>query len=209
MKKNFLITILIFCVFNVYGVICLNDVNCVFQESDEKSVIEDNIVEGSALFLQSKSYVDLILMEYEKSEKQPYNITLVNEYVGKAIVELEASIVKYKTAKEIGEKLGYDNAKIESFRNFNYDEYIAANELNVVIASNVELYLSKCDVIGLYGKNIENLEDILRTLNTINQCNSKPGVKVLWNLLHRYANGTLFGNYSTMIGRQILGKCDD
>lgn len=199
-------------VLNLNAVIAMNDLECIFSENPEKSLIKDNVISGAIGFLLSKSYSDLILMEYEKSAKETFNYPAVLDHLDKTISALEGSKESYIKAKEIGERLGYMENKISWFKGFNYDEFISTNKLNNDIALKVKSYLSKSDVIGLYQENINNITDILNTLYYIKSnvsSNVKPDISVMWKLLHQYSEALLWGNYSTMMGGKILSNCED
>jgi hypothetical protein len=203
---------LVFISSSLIGVIAMNDLECIFSEEPEKIVMKDYIISGATEFLLSKSYSDLILMEYEKSVKQAFNFSLVSDYLGKTISALESARDKYIKAKDIGEKLGYIEEKVSWFENFNYIDFINANKLNKDIATEVKSFLAKCDVVGLYQQNIDNIGDILNILYSIKNkvsSNSKPDISSMWKLLQQYSEVLTFGNYSTIIGTKILSNCDD
>jgi hypothetical protein len=209
MKKIFLVMFTLILYISGYSFIVMNDINCSFNEGPEKILLEDNVILGATHFLNSKSNADLLLMEYEKSGRQEFNFTLALEYVEKAIAELEISKEKYVKATEIGERLGYIETKQSWFKEFNYDTFIVENNLNREIAGIVKGYLIKGDVLGVYRHNLDNIDGILTTLSSIRdqvKIGKKPDISIFWNLLQQYSEATLFGNYSTVIGRQILSK---
>ncbi len=209
MKKILLTAFVLLLCLNAYTFVVLNDLNCSFTEGPEKILIEDNVVSGAAHFLYSKSYADLLLMEYEKSARQSFNYSLALEYVEKAIAELEASKDNYVRAAEIGQKIGYIEVKQPWFKEFDYDSFIVENNLNKETAGVVKSYLEKGDVLGIYGHTIDNIDGILTTLITVRdqvKVTQKPGITIFWKLLQQYSETALFGNYSTVMGTSILTK---
>jgi hypothetical protein len=211
MKKIFLIIIILAFALSMHALLCLNDLNCIFSDSPEKSLIEDNVILGATHFLNSKSNADLLLMEYEKSGRQEFNFTLALEYVEKAIAELESSKEKYVKAAEIGERLGYIETRQTWFKEFSYDTFIVENNFNQEIAGVVKNYLMKGDILGVYRHNINNIDGLLNVLYSIREklkANIKPEISAFWFLLERYAENALFGNYASRLGRHILNNCE-
>lgn len=197
---------------NLHSFIVMNDLNCIFSEGSEKLLIEDNVVAGAIHFLHSKSNTDLLLMEYEKSARQAFNHALALEYTEKAIAELEAAKVNYARAVEIGERTGYIEKKQAWFKEYDYDTFISDNKLNKEIAGIVKGYLINADILGVYKHSIDNIDELLTILYSIRdkvKVNEKPGISTFWTLLHQYSETTLFGNYSTRIGLDILSNCDN
>jgi hypothetical protein len=210
--KNILLGILIIILTVQLGAfVCLNDVYCAFSEGVEKTQIETNVIAGAGHFLQSKASADLLLYEFEKSANQPYQIALSLEHVERAIAELTAANGNYTTAATMGKAVGYIQVKTTWFKSFNFDQFIEGNKFNKDIAAQVKNYLSKCDIVGLYEKNIDFNHDILNSLYAIRdslKANKKPNLTIIWKLLQQYSETALFGNYATIMGSTILGNCE-
>jgi len=212
MKK--IISVLLFFLFSVhtYALIYCNDLNCIFTDGSEKILIEDNVVAGAIHFLHSKANTDLLLMEFEKSARQDFNFSLSLEYVEKAMAELEAAKVNYARAAEIGERIGYIEKKMAWFKDYDYDTFITKNNLNKEIAGIVKGYLINADILGVYKHSINNINELLNILYLIRdkvKVNEKPDISTCWMLLQKYSDATLFGNYSTQMGLEILSNCEE
>jgi len=195
-----------------YALIYCNDLNCLFSEGSEKVQIEDNVVAGAIHFLHSKANTDLFLMEYEKSARQAFNYSLALEYVEKAIDELETAKVNYTGAVDIGERIGYIEKKIAWFKDYDYDTFITENNLNKEIAGMVKAYLINADILGVYKHSIDSINELLNILYVLRdkvKVNKKPGISTCWLLLQKYSDTTLFGNYSTRMGLEILSNCEE
>ncbi len=196
--------------YNIFSSIDVNDIMCAFAESAEKKYIEENVIDGSTQYLISKANATLLLCEFEKAGRAEFNFPLALEYTEKAIEALETALGYYGTAREIGQRLGYSTQKVDWFKSFNYDDFAKSNKMNMEIAAKVKGYLSKCDVLGIYQHKMDNLKSILLTLNSIRnelKDNQKPSASIFWKLYQEYAESSLFGNYSTLIGKTILGNC--
>jgi hypothetical protein len=194
-----------------HAFIHVNNIAEVFgdEESTGKQQIEGYVISGASLFLQSHSYANLLLNEYELSGTQTYNLTSALELTENAISLLENARNRYLNAKTLGEGLGYDRQKIELFKSFDYDSFIEKNHLNKDIAGKVKKYLVAGDITGIYRKAAEDIAGILDTLYTIRETlksNAKPDITLFWKLLQQYSESALFGNYATLIGTTIIGK---
>lgn len=213
MKKSLILTAAIFlfsCLAHAF--VTLNDVYCAFTEGSEKPIIEENIVEGAKYFLQSQSTVSLILYEYEKSAQSPLEYTNCLEHVEKAIKELNTSKEKYTNAADIGKRIGYIQQKVGWFKAFDYEIFVSVNKLNNEVAGKVKNYLYNCDIVGLYQRNNQYIEEILETLILIKSDlleSKRPDVKLIWKLLQQYSETALFGNYATIMGGSILSNCEE
>jgi len=218
MKKIFLTLLILAFSFQVYPVIWLNDMNCLFSEGPEKAVIEKNVISGSTYFLESKAFADLLLMEYEKSSNQALDFDAALGYAEKAIACLDKAKEFYVDAKNTGAKIGYIDTKKKWFHSFNYDQLIVYHKMNKEIAGIAKNYLANADVLGVYKKIITITDEILTTLTAIRdqlKVNQKPGSLEAWNLFQQYSHASLFGNYATIMGITVLGggpdsdPCDD
>jgi hypothetical protein len=206
-----MVLLILFTSQQIQAFVSANDIVPVFsdEESDKKQQIEYFVVSGTSLFLQSQSYSNLLLNEYELSGNQSFNCTGALGYAEKAISLLENSLNQYTKAKEAGEIIGYNPQKINLFRFFDYERFITDNSLNAVIAQKVQSYMQTGDILGLYQQNIDNLTGILNTLYTIKdnlKKGLKPDIKVFWNLMQQISESSLFGNYSTVIATAVFNN---
>ncbi len=209
MKKILTVGLILMLAASLHGLLFHNDLIGAFPEGVDKIQIENNVVEGAVHFFTSKSHADLLFKEYERSSVNELDKTQALVHVENAIAELQLSIAKYQTAADTGKRIGYNQEKLQWFKNFNYGQFAAEHHLNEKIAADAMDYLSKMDIVGIYRKNIDNLSDISATLQEIHgilQNGGKPGVPILWTLVQQYSETLLFGNYATMMGASVLGN---
>jgi F420-0:gamma-glutamyl ligase len=208
--KLILIALILFLGFQLNAFICLNNIECVFKSDPEKIELRDNMIEGSIHFLVAKSYMSLLQSEYERSGKNNFNFIASVSYCETAITKIKLSITKYLSALKIGEKLGYNPEKIELIKNSNYDTVQGIyDEYTVTL---VKQYLQDGDIIGIYKKNIDNLNGILIVLNSMHaklKENTIPKIEEYWDLIRRDSESTMFGNIATILGSNSLkNECD-
>ncbi len=208
MKKSivsYFLILILFVYLNAY--MHLNNTDECFSET-EKGEISNLLIEGAAEYISSYSEALLLLREYELYGLGSFSISNALLKTESALEKLEKSRKKYSDALSIGEKAGYKSICLNKLIYYNYDKYIDDFKLNKLIADEVKYYLSRGDVIGLYKKNIEKIDEIIEILKDIHSTlssNTIPEISVFWKLLQKYTEHILFGNYSTILSRNAYG----
>lgn len=203
LKTLILISALLQIGFHVYGYMYANDTYDGFPDP-EKEEISEKVVAGASNFLESNSEALLLLKEYEISTTENFNFTSAFIRTESALGKLEESRKNFSEALKIAEKCEYEKTYRDKLINYNYDSYITDKSLNKEIASGVGYYLKRCDIVGLYRKNIENIDEIIELLEIIRDHlgnNEKPVISTFWTLLQKFSNAALFGNYSTVLSK--------
>jgi len=201
-KKNLLkifslIVILLVAYTYVHAIIALNYPICI-----DKSDQNDLIIEGTSMFLQSNSDVLLLLNEVEIAEIKAFDFDYAFKLTESAIYKLEKAKILYTDVIDFG-KVGCDGkGDAEKFAKFDYDSFAEKNHLNKEIMAEVSELLKKGDVIAVYEKSINDINEILLTLNQIKKgisMKQKPDIKLFWSLLQQYNILALYGNYATLV----------
>jgi hypothetical protein len=191
---------------HVYGYMYANDTYDGFPEP-EKGQISEKIVAGASNFLESNSEALLLLKEYEISTNENFNSTNAFIRTESALKKLEESKKNFSEALKIAGECEYESTYREKLINYNYDSYITEKCLNDEIANRVTYYLKRCDVVGLYRKNIETIDEIIELLKIIRDSlgnNEKPEISTFWTLMQKFSNAALFGNYSTVLSNKAF-----
>jgi hypothetical protein len=207
MKKLLIFGLLVTLGVSLHSLLYYNDLIGAFPEGVDKAQIENNVVEGAVHFFMSKSHADLLFKEYERSAITELDKSQSLIHVENAIAELKISMGKYQNAADTGKRIGYNQEKLQYFKNFDYGEFAAQNHLNSQVAAEVSTFLSKGDIVGVYNKNIDKLSGISATLDTIRDTlenGDKPDIHILWTLVQQYSETLLFGNYTTMMGTSAM-----
>ncbi len=195
------------CLSQLNALIVMNDIVCVFTPGSEKVEIEEGMISAATLFLASKAQADLFLMEYERASNGNLKCGEALKYAREAIAKLEQSRGTYAHARDLGQKIGYLEYKRQWFQEYNYAKVVADRQMLPAMANKVTAYLCNMDILGIYSENINNLDKILGTLKEIKnqlELSRTPAVELVWQLLKEYAEATLFGNYATILGGDIL-----
>ncbi len=186
---------------NLFGYLYANDTDNGFPEP-EKSAISDSIVKGASGFLASNAEAMLLLKEYEVSSYESFNVSNALLKTESALQYLKESRKNFFDAMKTGEKCAYEKTSADKLVNFDYNSFITENKLIGEIADPVAYYLKRGDVIGMYNKNIQNIDEIIELLESIQTSlikNEKPDITVFWDLLQKFATCKLFGNYMTVL----------
>jgi hypothetical protein len=193
---------------SIYGSIFLNDDVCFFNPSPEKQIIEDNIIEGAALYLSSMSKASLLLMEYERGSKgKSINIDMGLIYTKGAVEDLAAARQKYLTAIQISKKIGINKGRRVLVENFPFDDFITNRNLRPSIALKLKDNFQRLDIIGIYSENLKHIDTIINTLKLIENdlyLGQRPHIDLVHQLFQEYAEASLYGNYATLMGSTIL-----
>jgi len=219
MKKGILVTVLVGVILMLSGQHCLlfgfsycNDLECSFSEHPEKTLLSESVITGSIHFLKAKIYVDSLLYEFEKSALEPFDVAVSLDHLEKAISELEIAKTKYAETIKIAQRIGYNQKKSNMFKSFDYEGYRNYNKYNHEISQKVINYLSNFDVIGVYQKCVDDIEDIQVTQALIKEqlkAGATPNLPDIWKIMQQYCETCLFGNYASAMGRTVLGNCND
>jgi hypothetical protein len=211
MKKSIILIILFFVTLMFQNVatacVYLNDFEKSFPQPDS-IVIGSEMIDGSANFLESYSAAMLVLYERERGDKDFFDIEKSLGNLDIAIFKLEQSKNNYSTAHMLGTKNVYVRYRIDQLKNFNYNTFCSENKLNILLMEEVTQLLSKGDVIGIYRKNLENVDallNILYELKGVLKSGNKPDISLYWEMLRLYSHTILFGNYATSAAQQAFG----
>lgn len=219
MKKGILITILVVVVLMfssqyslLFGFSYCNDLECSFSEHPEKTLLSESVVTGSIHFLKAKIYVDSLLYEFEKSALEPFDVAVSLDHLEKAISELEIAKTKYAETIKIGVRIGYNEKKSSMFKSFDYDSYVDFSHFNGEVSQKVKGYLSNFNIIGIYQKCLDDINEILVTQSIILEqlkAGKRPNLSDIWKIMQQYSETSLFGNYASVMGRTVLGQCSE
>ena len=184
----------------------MNDYEFSFQPPGNGAIAEE-MIDGSASFLQSYSAALMVLYEREKAEK---GLPQENSsyYLDSAIAKLELSRNHYNKAITLATKTEYVQFRIDQLKNFDYNKYCSENKLNNLLMEELKQYLVKGDVIGIYRKNLENVETALSILYELREAlktSENPDISIYWNVIRSFSKTILFGNYATSAAKQAFG----
>jgi hypothetical protein len=187
----------------LHAYVVWNDIPPAF-DTTERMAMDDLTVEGTSYFLLSNADAFRLLYEVEigYGYGKQFNFTLARELIGSAIQKLEAAKTKYREILARSLNADYVDTIVKDLKGFNYESFARENGLNGEVMKELKGFLIRGDIQGLYQRNIENIQDIDKALNGIqNQLDQEiqPEVSSFWTIIHRYSDAILLGNYATMV----------
>jgi hypothetical protein len=207
--------VLIFILFNTitYSMIVGNWADCGFGGGGGESksltsfTIRIYIIEGAGYFLNSHSSIQALLNRVELSELNVIDFNEMREILYKAIEDMEKAKDSYYNLKQEADKTPYNPVMINFLLNFDYNGFREEKGLNLTIFENVNNYLSRGDIRGIFSNFLANSESILEQLYTIKEwvdAYKLPKISSLWRLNQDYVEAQLFGQYTSEIFHEIL-----
>ncbi len=193
------------------AVVWVNNVCEPFPEgksNGDSGNIETLVTEGSALYFKANADIMNLCAESEITPPKDYNFARSLSLVQSALGYLKEAKAKYLQAVQMGIAAGYIQEKLDLLKTFDYDSFAAQQELNETIKNRVKGFLKNGDVTGFYQEAADQLEKLIVILKDIEkslQNNLKPKVPVLWDLVQKLAELTLFGNYGTVMAQTAFG----
>lgn len=189
------------------AVIHVNDFGRVF--TDEQSTCESMVTQGAELYFKANANIMSFFAETEISSGKEYNFTKALSLVQSTLGYLKEAKENYSQAAQIGSASGYIQAEIGLLKVYDYDKFAAEKGLNDAIKEKVKCFLKNGDVIGIYQEVANRMEELTTTLKVVEknlQNNVKPQISSVWELLQKFSDLTLFGNYATVMATAAFGQ---
>lgn len=208
MKKLIFLLLIVLLSTITHAMLFHNDIIPAFPPEDRPK-IESAVIDGAVHFFQAQSHASLLMMEYERSSKLPFDYSAALTHTLNAFSELEKSVEDYGQAVNMGIQAGYYSETIAKFKAFNYDNFSLANFMNRDTMVTVKAYFSVGNIVGVYQQNVDSLNDILVTLVMVKdklEAGKMPEKFLLWQLFQQFSQAALFGNYCTVTAENVLAK---
>lgn len=208
-KKN--LTLFLLAIFFVMSsalnaVIWVNDIVSVFPE-EKAAGIETLVTEGSALYFKANADIMNFCAGIEIAPTAEYECSGALSLVQSAQGYLKESREKYLQAAQTGIAAGYVQSKRTQLISFDFDRFAEEQELNGVVKERVKGYLANGDVTGFYQATADGLEELTGLLEDIEkslQSKTKPQIPLVWKLLQKLSELTLFGNLGTVMAQTAI-----
>ena len=219
-KKRFLLIIFlgvfVFATLHVisFARIWANYSECGFENQCEKSLtyqlsIGDYIVESAGYYLKSHSDFLLFLERIEMSEINGMDYTEIRTIIYSAIENMEKAKESCLNLKKTAETTPYNQYVINILLSFDYGSFQEERGLNSDIFKDVENFLKRGDVRGIYGLLLENTCEILYKLYSIKDSVDEdifPDISMLWRVNQDYMENLFLGQYTSEVFESILSE---
>lgn len=190
------------------AVVWVNDV-CRTLPEGPSGLCENMVTQGAEIYFKANANIMSFFAETEITPDKEYNFAKALSLVQSALGYLKEARANYNQAALIGSASGYISAEIELLKSFDYDKFAVEKGLNDAIKERVKCFLKSGDVIGIYQEVAFRIEDVTTTLKVVEkdlQNNVKPKISTVWELLQKFSDLTLFGNYATVMAMAAFGQ---
>jgi len=195
--------------YNSFSRIIANRGDCTFDNGDEKGFsMNYYITEGAGYFLNSYSDMLLFLNKVEMSELNGIDYKELRTIIYKSIENMEKAKDAYYSLKQLAEGTPYNQSVINLLLTFDYDGFQNERGLNSDIFKDVEEFLGKGDVRGLFCQLLSDTDEILFKLYSIKvmvDADVFPELSKLWRVNHAYSETMLFGQFAAEVFYEVTG----
>ena len=170
------------------------------------SSIRHYVIEGGGYYTKANSYMMLLLNRVEMSELSGLNYSEFHYILYKTILNIEYAELTYGNLCRRAEITPYNQAVIETLKNFDYTGFMEKNGLNPYIFGKVESFLSKGDITGFYKQLHADVNAILNRLYKLREtlyAGDFPDISLLWRLNQDFSKSILFGQYVAQVFFEI------
>lgn len=164
--------------------------------------IKQYIATGAGYYLDSYSDFVLLLNRVELWDSNAYGYNELQAQVNGALAKLENARNTYTGLIEQTGVTPYNETAIDYLEGLNYKAFMKDNGLNKVIFDEVEGYLSKGNINGVFHRIHTDMENISVKLDTVKrqiEANEFPSIPLLWEINSRYTETLLFGQYAAQV----------
>lgn len=207
-KFIMLVFVIIMIKTNVLALIWANESegSVIPPEGNKGTSMRSFIINAAGDFLQSYSNMLTFLNKIERSELEGLNYVEIQSYLDSAIEYMTEVKTGYVEITHEADMSTYNQEVIYKLLIFDYNAYEKANALNHTIFIDVESYLKKGDVKGIYHKLLADVEGMLNILAIIKEkvdANIFPGISDLHRVNQYYSQSLLFGQYTAEVFIEI------
>jgi hypothetical protein len=217
MKKLSIFLILVLSIsIGVFGVITGNWSETAYNETNNTGndgkrsstpTIKILVIQGAGYFLKSHADFQIFLNKIELAELNGADFIELQDILNTAVNSMGNTKSKYFVLKNLAAVTPYNQAVIEKLMAFDYCGFLEGKGLNFDVFFRVKGFLIKGDVTGAYESMFSDTVDLLDRLNQIKQdidSNTIPDISKLWELNQKYSDALFFGQYISMIFKEIL-----
>lgn len=209
-KVSLAVFVLLLVHVNVFALIYGNESDKGYGNPGGKSstpTIRTYVLQGAGYFLDSYSDILLFLNKIELAELNGIDYVELQNIVNRARENIQQQKDNYLNLTQLADATPYDQVVIDQLTSFDYAAFQQEKALNSVIFADVQSYLSKGDIRGVYYRFLAAADTLLTQLNTIKtdiDANRFPQSSDLWNLDQNAAQSLLFGQYTAEVCYRVV-----
>ncbi|MCP5102049.1 MAG: hypothetical protein GY950_01655 [bacterium] len=197
---------------NVFALIYGNETEGGYGDggkSAESASIRELVIKGAGYFLESYAETLSFLKKIELSELEGIDYPQLQKAVTGAVDNMQQAYRVYLELKQLSGVTPYNTEVIGQLMLFDYAAFQQEKALNPTVFAEVEAYLSKGDIRGVYGRFLAISEELLVLLNAVKSAvdsNRFPTGAELWSLNQASAQSLLFGQYTSEVFSRVLNS---
>ena len=156
------------------------------------------IAEGGGNLLKSAAEFNRFASAYEFSENSGMDFQYLQTTLNSAIASMEKTRGIYRQLSDLASITPYDPAIVRQLNKFNYEAFARGRGLIRVIFCEVQAFLVKGDVRGIYEEFHNRSFLLLERLYSLKKdvdAFIKPDLPTVWRLNQEYSEFKLFGQY--------------
>ncbi len=170
--------------------------------------IEALIQEAGGAYIDGTADYLKVLHKVEMANLKGLDYSEMLSLAQKAQEKISRAAALYGVLVSVSESMPYNPAIQEKLRNFQYGEYAENNSLNPVVFKEVESFLVRGDVKGIYSKlyfAIMEIEGRLYHICSTLAGNKLPSIQDLWKANEHLCGNLVFGQYVARVFHKITG----
>ncbi len=167
------------------------------------------VIEGAGYFLSSYSDILVFLNKIELAELKGIDYPELQKIIAGAVTNMQQAKETYFNLTQLADVTPYNTGVIEKLTVFDYSAFQRENQPNGAVFAEVEAYLGKGDIRGVYHRFLSISEELLARLNTVKteiDANRFPQSRDLWDLNESASLSLLFGQYTAEVFHRILER---
>lgn len=169
--------------------------------------IRTYVIEGAGYFLGSYSDILVFLNKIELAELKGIDYAELQKIIDNAVTNMREAKETYFDLTQLADVTPYNTDVIEKLTAFDYSAFQRENELNAAVFAEVEGYLGKGDIRGVYHRFLSISDELLTRLNAVKteiDAYRLPRSGDLWDLNESASLSLLFGQYTAEVFHCIL-----
>jgi hypothetical protein len=171
-------------------------------QSVVRNSIESYIIMGAGFYFDAVSGIHKVLKMVELQDTNGINENDFNQILENTLLNMQNAITTYNELVIRAELTPYKESVLETLKEFPYDEFMVQNGLNRDVFNDVEDYLYKGDITGVFKRTHARLVRIDAMLNMVKNefaLNKDVSIPNLWQLNETTAQLSLFGSYTARV----------
>lgn len=193
---------------SVFPLIYGNESDGGFGDDGRKTAttIRLHVIQGAGYFLDAYSDTLKFLERIELAELNGIDYPALQLLVNNALTNMQQAQQTYTDLTTEADVTPYNSIVIAKLEQFDFDTFQETNQLDPAIFKDVEFYLKKGDIRGVYHRFLSDSGQMVDTLTQVKQAvdaQTIPIESLLWELNQSASRSLMFGQYVARVFYEI------